>query len=134
MPQFSVVVRNARGNAKETAIGTAPILKIREGAMPANCAAADAGNVLAQMTLPNDWMTEAVDGVKEKSGTWSDLSANLSGIAGHYRIYESTGTTCHEQGTITVTNGGGDLTVATLQVVATQPVEITALSQREGNA
>jgi len=46
--QLSVTARNARLDAIETAVGTSPILRIRTGAAPANCAAADAGTVLAE--------------------------------------------------------------------------------------
>ena len=45
--QYSAAVRNAKLDAVETAIGASAILKIRSGAVPANCAAADAGTVLA---------------------------------------------------------------------------------------
>ena len=41
--QLSTAVRNARLDAIETAIGASAILRIRSGAVPANCAAADAG-------------------------------------------------------------------------------------------
>ena len=62
--QQSVAVRNAGLDAKETAIGTSPVLKIRTGAAPANCAAADSGTVLASCTLPSDWMAAASNGTK----------------------------------------------------------------------
>src|SRR3990167_5250459 len=54
--QFSVAARNAWLDAIETAIGASAILKIRTGAVPATCATADAGTVLATMALPSDWM------------------------------------------------------------------------------
>jgi hypothetical protein len=57
--QQSVTVRNAKLDAVETAIGVSPVLKIRTGAPPANCAAADTGTVLATCTLPSDWMAAA---------------------------------------------------------------------------
>lgn len=97
--QYSTVVNNARLDAIETAIGTAAILRIRTGAPPANCAAADSGTILAELTLPSDWMAAASGGSKAKSGTWQDLTANNSGTAAHWRIYDSTGAICHMQGT-----------------------------------
>ena len=45
--QLSTTVRNARLDTIESTIGTAPILTIRSGAAPANCAAANSGTVLA---------------------------------------------------------------------------------------
>ena len=76
--QKSVAVRNAQADALETAIGTSPVLKIRTGAPPANCAAADSGTVLATLTLPSDWLTAASNGTKSMSGTWSDSSADAA--------------------------------------------------------
>jgi hypothetical protein len=101
--QLSVAVRNARLDAIETAIGTSPIMRIRTGSVPASCAAADAGTVLASLTLPSDWMAAASSGSKSLSGTWQDLLADASGTAAHFRIYDSGGSTCHLQGTVTVT-------------------------------
>lgn len=97
--QNSVAVRNAQLQARETAIGTSAILKIFGGAAkPADCATADAGTVLAEMTLPSDWMAAPSGGSAALSGTWQDASANSTGLARYYRIYASDGTTCHEQG------------------------------------
>lgn len=98
--QHSTAVRNARLDAIETTIGTAPVLRIRTGAQPANCAASRSGTVLATVTLPSDWMAAASGGSKSMLGTWSDSSADATGTAAHYEIMDSTLTTCHEQGNI----------------------------------
>lgn len=124
--QFSIAVANAYLDQIETTIGTAPILKILSGSMPANCAAAETGTVLAQCTLPSDWLGAAASGVKSKSGTWEDTSANATGTAGYYRIYDSSGTTCHQQGTVTATGGGGDMTVDSTAFTATQPFTVNS--------
>ena len=126
--QYSVAVRNAKLDAVETAIGTAAVLKIRTGSVPATCATADAGTVLATLTLPSDWMAAASSGTKAKSGTWEDTSADASGTAAHFRIYASDGTTCHAQGTLTATGGGGDMTVDNTNVTAGQKVTVTSFS------
>jgi len=97
--QYSVAVRNAKLDAVETAIGVSAILRLRTGAPPANCATADSGTVLAELTLPSDWMAAAAAGVKGKSGTWQDASADASGTFGHFRVYDSGGTVCGIQGT-----------------------------------
>ena len=73
--QYSVAVNNARLDAIETTIGATAILRIRTGAQPATCATADAGTVLATLTLPADWMSAAAAGAKAKLGTWQDTSA-----------------------------------------------------------
>lgn len=132
--QFSVAVRNAMLDAIEVTIGVSAIMRIRSGAAPANCAAADSGTVLATLSLPSDYMSAASGGVKAFLGTWQDLSADASGTAGHFRIYDSGGTVCGEQGTVTATGGGGDLQVDNTTFVATQPFNITAHSLTAGNA
>jgi hypothetical protein len=123
--QYSTAVRNAGLDSRESTIGTSPILELRSGSPPANCAAADSGTLLASMTLPSDWMSAASSGVKDKTGTWEDLSANNSGTIAHFRIKDSGGTTCHMQGTVTATGGGGDMTVDNTSVTAGQQVTVT---------
>jgi hypothetical protein len=132
--QLSVSVRNARLDAIETTVGTAAILKIRTGAQPANCAAADSGTVVASMTLPSDWMSAAASGTKSKSGTWSDGTADATGTAAHWRLYEATGVTCHSQGSVTATGGGGDLTLDSVSITSAQAVTITSWDFIDGNA
>lgn len=132
--QLSAAVRNARLDAIETAISTSAIMKIRSGAAPANCAAADSGTVLATVNLPSDWMAAAASGAKAKSGTWEDTSADATGTAAHFRIYASDGTTCHIQGTVTATGGGGDLTVDNVSFAAAQDFLVTGFSLTDGNA
>lgn len=132
--KLSEAVRNARLNAIETAIAASAILKIRVGAPPADCAAADSGAVLATLALPSDWMADAATGAKGKSGTWQDASADSAGTAGHFRIYANDGTTCHIQGTITATSGGGDMELDNVVIAAGQTVTITGFTLTDGNA
>lgn len=132
--QLSVSVRNGRLDAVETVIGTSAILKIRTGAQPATCATADSGTVLATVTLPSDWMAAAASGSKAKSGTWEDTSADAAGTAGHFRLYASDGSTCHMQGSVTATGGGGDLVVDNTSFGVGQDFLITAFSITDGNA
>jgi len=132
--QLSVAVRNARLDAIETTIGTSAVLKIRSGSVPASCATADAGTVLATLTLPSDWMAAASAGSKAKSGTWEDTSADATGTAAHFRLYASDGTTCGAQGTVTITGGGGDMTVDNTSFAAGQAFTITGFTLTDGNA
>jgi hypothetical protein len=132
--QYSVTVRNAQLDALETACGTSAILKIRTGSAPANCATADSGTVLATLNLPSDWMAAASSGSKSKSGTWEDASADATGTAAHWRLYASDGTTCHAQGTITATGGGGDMTLDNTSINSGQTVTVTSFTISAGNA
>lgn len=105
-------------DAIETELGASPILKVRTGAVPATCATADSGTVLATLSLPADAFAAASGGTKAKSGTWQDLTADNAGTAAHYRIYKTDGTTCVIQGTVTASGGGGDMIVSTTTVGA----------------
>jgi len=132
--QLSVAARNARLDAIETATGTAAVLKIRTGAQPATCATADSGTVLATMTLPSDWMNAASSGTKTLLGTWEDTSADATGTAAHFRLYASDGTTCHAQGSITATSGGGDMELDNTSIASGQQVTVTTFTLTDGNA
>lgn len=132
--QLSTSVRNARLDAIESTISTSAILKIKSGSAPADCATADSGTVLATLSLPSDWMAAASSGSKAKSGTWQDASADATGTAAHFRIYDSGGTVCHLQGTVTATGGGGDLTLDNTSIASGQTVTITSFSLTDGNA
>lgn len=131
--QYSTTVRNAKLDAVETAIGTSAVLKIRTGAPPADCATADSGTVLATLSLPSDWMAAASSGSKAKSGTWQDTSADNTGTAAHFRLYASDGTTCHAQGTVTATGGGGDMTVDSTSFTSGQSFTVTTFTLTAGN-
>jgi|SRR6516162_3696628 hypothetical protein len=131
--QLSTSVRNAMLDAIESTIGTSAILKIRTGSPPADCGTADSGTVLATLSLPSDWMANASSGAKAKSGTWEDASADNTGTAGHFRVYDSGGTTCHIQGTVTATGGGGDMTLDNVSISSAQDVVVTAFTLTAGN-
>lgn len=131
--QYSATLRNNQLDAIETTIGTTPILQIRSGAAPANCAAADSGTVLATFNLPSDWMAAASAGAKAiAGGPWTESSADAGGTAAHFRIKDSGGTTTHMQGT--VGQGTGDLQLDNTTIVAGQTVNITAFTISAGNA
>lgn len=131
--QLSATLRTNRMGQHETTIGTAPLLRMRTGPQPANCAAARSGTILATLTLPSDWLTAAASGAISKNGTWSG-TASAAGTVGHYEIMDSTGTTCHEQGSLTITGGGGDMTVDGHPGSVGQVLTVTTYTQTDGNA
>lgn len=132
--QLSVTVRNARLDAIETAIGVSAVFKVRTGAQPATCATADSGTVLATASLPSDYFAAASSGSKALSGTWQDTSADAAGTAGHFRLYANDGTTCHVQGTITATGGGGDMTLDNVVLAVAQLFTVTGFTLTDANA
>ena len=130
--QLSTAVRNAMLDAIETATGTTAIMRTRTGAAPANCAAADTGTVVATLNLPTDWMAAASGGTKALLGTWQDASADATGTAAHFRIYDSAGTTCHLQGT--VGTSASDLIVDSVSFTAGQQFTVTGFTLTAPNA
>ena len=131
--QIADFIANAMLDSWETAIGTSPILRLRTGAPPANVAAASTGTVLATMNLPVDWMANAAARAKALSGTWQDLQADAAGTVGHYEIVATNGTTRCEQGTVTATGGGGDLTIDNVVLALNQQVTVTAFNRSMPN-
>jgi len=84
------------------------------------------------MTLPADWLAAASGGTKALAGTWQDASADATGTAGHFRI--KAGATCHIQGSVTATGGGGDMTLDNTSITAAQQVTITGFTLTAGGA
>jgi hypothetical protein len=125
----SAAVRNAQLDAIETTVGVSPTLKLRSGAKPTHTSDADSGTVIATMALPSDWMAAATAGVKGLAGTWQDTAADAANAGGtmHWRLYDS-GATCHLQGTVTVTGGGGEIELQNLTINAGQAINITAFN------
>src|SRR5215217_4592884 len=111
--QRSVAVRNARGNADATAIGASAKLSIRSGAPPSNCGSADTGTEIIRYSLPATWANTFSAGAVAAWLNSLPLTGAATGAAvpGHWRLYASDGVTCHKQGTITATGGGGDMTM-----------------------
>ena len=137
--QFSVATRNAWLDAIETYGGTSCSLEIRSGTLPANCGTATSdGAVLVTINLPSGWMAAASSGTKDKSGTWEDTSADATGTAAFFRVYNSqatkNNTTCIIQGSVTATGGGGDMTVQNTSIASGQTVTVTTFTLTAGGA
>jgi|ERR1043166_125203 hypothetical protein len=123
--QYGTTMRNALLDQWETTIGTGAKVYIRTGSPPANCAAADTGTLLVEFDLGSDWAANAGSGAKTLNSLPVSATAVAGGTAGHYRIKDSAGTTCHEQGTVTATGGGGDATIDNTSITSGQSVQIT---------
>ncbi len=129
--QLSVAARNARLDTFESTAGASAKLQIRSGAQPANCAAAASGTLLCEIALPSDWMANAASGSKAKAGTWSGTGA-AAGTAGHFRIVDNAGTTCHMQGS--VGTSGTDMTLDNTSIASGQTVTVNTFTVTDGNA
>ena len=134
---LTTTVRNNMLDQITSAISTSGLLRIYDGTAPANVGTALSGNtLLAEGTLPADWMAPSASGVKAKTGTWTltGQTGAGAGTAGtFYRLYDSGGSTCHEQGTFTATGGGGDMTVDNNSIADGQLVTIATYQKTAGN-
>lgn len=138
---LSTEVRTDMAAAIAARVGNVFVMELRTGAVPANCAAASSGSLLARQVLPvdspSDGWADALAGVLSKNGTWTLTGAN--GIAtsdiGHFRIFEqSSPDKCHIQGDVTATGGGGAMTVDNVSLAAGQVVTVTGFSLTMPNA
>lgn len=129
--QYSANVRNNQLDQVEASAGASAVLRIYTGSAPANCAAAATGTLLVSMTLPSDWMAAASSGSKAKSGTWQ-VAASAAGVAGYFRVWDSSVTTCHLQGTCGI--GTGDLQLDNTNIASGQSVTINGFTITAGNS
>jgi hypothetical protein len=130
MLQFAVELRNARLDAIETAIGPSAILRIASGAPPASLTAADPAPVLAEMTLPADYLSDAANGSKSLAGIWS-TSGLVDGVAGHFRILTA-GDAARIQGTVGET--GADMIIDNATIKVGQTVAVRTFTLTDANA
>lgn len=119
-------LQNALANALldryDTEFPAGSLLQIRTGAPPGAENAAS-GTLLAEITLPATPWAAASAGSKAKNGTWS-VAAVAAGTAGHFRL-KNAGDTRREEGTVTATGGGGDMTVDNVSIAIGQIVTVT---------
>lgn len=110
------------------------VLEVRSGAQPGSANTAPSGTVLATMTLPATALAAAASRAKAKAGTWSDASADATGVAGYLRIRTAidNGTTDATQKRmdmdLTTTGGGGTATIDNTSIASSQPVTVNSVS------
>ncbi len=123
--QFSTTYRNGLLDQLDTIPGAYQTLVIYSGSVPANCAASESGTVLVEFDLQQPSWNPASSGQKSLADITITTTAVASGTAGHFRLYDGAANTCHIQGTITVTAGGGDMTVDNTSINSGQTINIT---------
>lgn len=134
---LSDTVRNAMLDAIETTVSTAPIIRLYNGTAPANETTALSGNtLLAEGTLPSDWLAAASSGAKAKSGTWTltgQSGASTGTDATFGRIYAADGTTCHCQFTAGETADSAEMTLDNKNIANAQTVTVSSFSFTAAN-
>jgi hypothetical protein len=126
---MTLVLKTTTGNSVldnlyDTLFGASPVAEIRTGA-PAGPDNAAGGSLIVGITAPATAFSAAAAKSKAKTGTWS-AAATLAGTntAGHFR-FRNAGDTVREEGTVTATGGGGDMTVDNTSIAQNQVVTIT---------
>lgn len=129
--QFSVAVRNAMLDAIASTNSGTRTLKLFSGSPPASCADADTGTNVANISY--GWAS-ASNGQLVMNGTMSDSNTtdNSRVDAGYFRLYGDG--TCHIQGTVSATGGGGDMTMSKVYFEAGSYFTIASFTLTEGNA
>lgn len=130
--KYSVALRNAQADAITTTVGAAGLLGIYSGTRPANVAAAITGTLLAMVTMGSPWAAGAAAGVVSPTVPQSDLSADNTGTATHFRQWKADGTTAVADGD--VATSGADMNLNTVSLVAGGVFTITSFSATIGMA
>ena len=117
--QHSTTTRDRLRDGYVAAFPAGASLVIRTGA-PAGVANSAGGSALATITLPATPFTSGT-GAVTLNGTWS-VAASGTGTAAHYRLTNGADI---EEGTVTATGGGGDLTLDNTSIATGQTVTIS---------
>jgi hypothetical protein len=123
----STGVKNARLDAINATWAASATLRVYSGTPPASAAAALSGNTLLVQCTPTP--ASASGGIKDMLGGAKSGTASASGTGAFYRVYDSAGTTCHEQGTIGTS--GSDLTIDNTSISSGQTVNFNTWSKSE---
>jgi hypothetical protein len=121
--KLNTVLRNNMLDEITTWAGTSAVLKIYSGTQPAG--GGTETTILAQLTCnASQFATAAAAGVLTLSSITQDSAANNSGVATWFRIETSIGTFVMD-GDVSVTGGGGDLTLNDTSIVQNGTVSLT---------
>jgi hypothetical protein len=128
---MTLVIKTTVANAilddiYDTRYGASPVAEIRSGA-PAGPDNAAGGTLGAAVVAPATAFAAAAAKSKAKTGTWS-VAAAAAITAGHFR-FRNTGDTAREEGTVTATGGGGDMTLDNVSIASGRTVTITMFTR-----
>ena len=126
--KISAAAASACANALTALIDAgagAGTIQIRTGAQPATVATAVTGTLLATLTCADPAFGAASSGVSTANAVTGDSSVDATGTAGYFRVFDSNAVAI-EDGNITATGGGGDMTLDSVSLVAGGTANITA--------
>ncbi len=113
---------------------TTPVMEIREGSPPADADTVTQGSLICSVDLPDTgYFAAASGGIVALAGSWSGTS-QINGTAGWFRIMNSADTGVGSttlpriDGSISATDGAGDLWFDNTTIVVLDVITITAFS------
>lgn len=127
---FSITSANAQSmmTALETAIdaGTAAVIEIFSGSVPADADATEAGTLLATLTCSATFGTVTASGTTAiiTAGTITSATAGATGTAAHFRILTQVGGTVCAQGSVGTVSA--DMVLNTTSITSGSTVSITS--------
>lgn len=127
--RLPIATRNAMSNTMTTQVDAgagAGLVKVYSGSQPASADVAATGTLLATFTL-NDpsFGTSAAGTITLDVSPTVTTTGAAAGDAGWFRATDSTGATVMD-GSVTVTGGGGDMTMSTITVSVGLTLQLTA--------
>lgn len=129
---YSTAIRNAQLDAITTAVGTTAKLRIYSGTRPANVAASITGTLLAELTCNATFAPGASSAVLTLNAITADSSADATGTATHFRLWNSAASTAMIDGD--VGTSGSDLNLNSVSLTAGGTVSVTSFTVTAGNA
>jgi hypothetical protein len=129
---YSAAIRNAQLDQITTAVGTTAKLRIYSGTRPANVAASITGTLLAELTCNATFAPAASGGVLTLNSITSDASADATGTATHFRLWNSAGSTAMVDGD--VSTSASDLNLNSTSITVGGSVAVTSFTITAGNA
>lgn len=129
---YSTAIRNAQLDQITTAVGATAKLRIYSGTRPANVAASITGTLLAELTCNATFAPAASGGVLTLNSITSDASADATGTASHFRLWNSAGSTAMIDGD--VGTSGSDLNLNSTSITIGGSVAVTSFTITAGNA
>jgi hypothetical protein len=131
--KIATAVRNAACDAivdRLDANSPPAVVKIRTGAPPTNVSDASSGTLLGTLTFGNPAFGAASSGTATANAITSDASADASGTAGHFRVYQGgAGDTAAEwQGTAGASGDTPDMVFDNPVIVAGGVIAITSFT------
>lgn len=129
--KVSTQAANIKADAWATAMN-AGLIRIYQGAKPATANTALGGALLlGELTFGNPAFGAAVNGLLTANAITKDSSADNSGTAQFYRLFQSDGTTPMGDGTCGLTGSGSDLEMPNTAITASGEITCTGFTHQE---